>query len=137
MRQALPSSAATRRWARPAAIIWTLLILAACFIPGSEIPNLKVPLIDKWVHFVLFGVFAFLWLRVYPSRRVTQLFIVFAVAAIFGYGVELLQGALRPLLGRSYSGTDALADAIGGALGVVAFYFYDRRARPDSSIPNF
>lgn len=127
MKQALPSSTASPRWARPAAIIWTLFILAACFIPGSEIPNLKVPLIDKWVHFVLFGVFSFLWLRVYPSHNFVRLLLVFTVATAFGYGVELLQGALRPLLGRSYSGTDALADAVGGALGVAAFYFYGRR----------
>jgi VanZ family protein len=116
------------RWARPAAIGWTLLILGACFLPGSEIPNLKVPLIDKWVHFILFGVFAFLWLRAFPSRKLVRLFSIFLIATIFGYGVELLQGALRPWLGRSYSGADAVADAIGGALGVAAFYFYGRRA---------
>lgn len=121
-------NAAVPRWVKPAAIGWTLLILAACFIPGSEIPNLKVPLIDKWVHFVLFGVFAFLWLRVYPSRRTTRLLTVFLVSVAFGYAVELLQGALRPLLGRSYSGADALADAIGGALGVAAFYFWMRHS---------
>lgn len=88
---------------------------------------MKVPLIDKWAHFILFGVFAFLWLRVYPSSNAAGLLTVFLIATAFGYAVELLQGALRPLLGRSYSGTDALADAVGGALGVAAFYFYDRR----------
>jgi VanZ family protein len=116
------------RWARPVAIGWTLLILGACFLPGSEIPNLRVPLIDKWVHFILFGVFAFLWLRAYPSRKPARLLGIFLIAAIFGYGVEVLQGALRPWLGRSYSGGDAVADAIGGALGVGAFYIYRRRA---------
>ena len=90
---------------------------------------MRIPLIDKWVHFVLFGVFAFLWLQAYPSRTAARLLTVFAVATAFGYAVELLQGALRSLLGRSYSGTDALADAIGGAIGVIAFYFYDRRKK--------
>ena len=129
----LSGASTPSRWVRPAAILWTFLILAACFIPGSEIPDLRVPLIDKWVHFILFGVFAFLWLCVYPSRSAARLLTVFLIAAAFGYGVELLQGALRPLLGRSYSGGDALADAIGGANGVGAFYFYDRTRRNISS----
>ena len=127
MRQQLPKEKGDLlRWARPAATVWTLLILAACFIPGSEIPDLKVPLMDKWVHFLLFGVFAFLWLLAYPSGNPARLIGVFVIAALFGYGVELLQGALRPWLGRSYSAMDALADAVGGALGSASFWFTHR-----------
>ena len=116
-----------QRWARPAAIVWTLVILGACFLPGSEIPDLRIPLADKWVHFVLFGVFAFLWLLAFPTRTALRLLAVFVISVAFGYGVELLQGALRPWLGRSYSGMDAVADAVGGALGTAAFWLSHRR----------
>lgn len=117
------------RWARPAAILWTLLILGACFVPGSEIPEVDVPLADKWVHMVLFGVFAFLWLRTKPLCTLARLFAVCLITALFGYGVELLQGALHEVLGRTYSKADALADAIGGVLGTFAFWLMHRIRR--------
>lgn len=117
------------RWARPAAILWTFLILGACFVPGSEIPEVDVPLADKWVHMVLFGVFAFLWLCVKSSHALKRLLVVCLITALFGYGVELLQGALHDLLGRTYSEADALADAIGGILGTAAFWLTQRLRR--------
>ncbi len=48
---------------------WTLLILVACFLPGRDVPDVHIPFMDKWVHFVLFGGFSFLWLC---SRRVAN-----------------------------------------------------------------
>lgn len=82
---------------------------------------------DKWVHFLLFAVFSFLWLAAFPLRRRWQgMLLAFAVAFIFGWLVEELQGLLR-FLGRSRSTKDILADAIGGFLGVIVYYLLSLR----------
>lgn len=83
---------------------------------------------DKWVHFVLFAVFSFLWLFSFPPRRRwLGITVAFAVSIIFGWLVEELQGLLT-FLGRSRSVKDMIADAIGGLLGVIIYYIITIRA---------
>ncbi len=112
-----------KKRAKFAAILWTLLIFIACFIPGNDIPNIKVPFADKWVHFILFGGFTFLWLLVYPTRQLLQLFYWFAIGCLLGWLVEELQGQLK-FLGRNKDLMDIFADTIGGLLGVILFYIF-------------
>jgi VanZ family protein len=113
-------SSAYKRRARLAAVLWTLLIFIACLWPGKDIPDIQVPFIDKWVHFVLFGVFAFLWLCGYPRRGWRTPVLILLVSVFTGWLVEELQGAL-PALGRTKDMMDALADSVGGLLGVLGF----------------
>ena len=47
--------------------------------------------------------------------------VVFLIAVIFGWLVEVLQGQLS-FLGRSQDDMDTLADGFGGLLGVLIFY---------------
>lgn len=116
-----------KKQARLVAILWTLLVFIVCLLPSKDIPEIDVPLIDKWVHFLLFGLFAFLWLCSKPSPSPTFLLFIFAISVLFGWFVESLQRAF-PSLGRSYELMDIVADAIGGLLGTLAFYFLYRFA---------
>lgn len=116
-----------KKRARLAAILWTLLIFIACLTPGKEIPQIHVPLIDKWVHFVIFGVFAILWLCTNPGKRFSIL-IVFIAAAFLAWLTETLQG-LFPDLGRTNDPMDILADCIGAILGILIFYMLASRAK--------
>ena len=111
------------------AVLWPLVILVTCFVPGREVPNIRIPFIDKWVHFVLFGGFSFLWLctRSRPAFR-TGL-VVFLASVALGYGVELIQGS-GITSGRSYDLYDVYADSVGGLLGVLLFFLL-RRSIPD------
>lgn len=113
--------------AKSAAVVWTLLIFIACFIPGNEIPDVRIPLADKWVHFVLFGGFTFLCLLAKPTLNFMQLIVIGIVGCVFGWLVEELQGLLR-FLGRSKEMEDILADALGAWLGVLLFYIFARIA---------
>jgi VanZ family protein len=115
-----------KKQARFAAVVWTLLIFIACLTPAKDIPDVPVPLIDKWTHFVLFGVFAFLLLLSNPTTNTKRLILVFFTAFVLGSLIELLQGYFASL-GRSCDIMDALADAIGGAIGVITFYLIARR----------
>lgn len=107
--------------ARLLAILWTLLILFLCFIPAREIPDVEIPLIDKWTHCFLFGIFAFLWLFSIKNFKNKYLFLVLLSAVILGWLVEYMQGLLS-FLGRSQDNMDTLSDSIGGLLGVIIFF---------------
>lgn len=102
------------------AIVWTLLILFLCFLPGKDIPDVKIPFVDKWVHFILFGVFAFLLMCWDPSKRIGWLILVVAMSVFLGWLVEYLQGQL-PQLGRTQDNMDTLADSVGGVMGLALF----------------
>lgn len=103
------------------AAVWTLLILVACFIPGRDVPDVHVPLIDKWVHLVLFGGFTFLWLCIRRQPVPLTGLLVFLASVALGYLVELVQGS-GITSGRSYDLYDVLADSIGGLLGVLLYF---------------
>lgn len=115
-----------KSWAWPAAVLWTLLIFIGCLWPGKELPDVPVPLIDKWVHFVLFGGFAFLWLYAFRSRSRKALLAAALSGIALGWLIEMLQ-YLLPALGRSYDAADILADAIGCILGVLLFMALSRK----------
>jgi VanZ family protein len=110
-----------KKQARYLAMLWTLLIFVGCFMPAKNIPKVDAPLIDKWVHFVLFGGFTFLWLCSRPSLKRSWLVTILIIGIALGSTVELLQGAL-PSLGRACELLDAVADSLGSLLGVLLFW---------------
>jgi VanZ family protein len=103
------------------AVLWTLLILAACLMPGKDVPDVAIPLADKWVHFIVFAGFSFLWLCVPRKVSFKTGFLLFLLSMIFGYIIELLQDS-GITQGRSYDLNDVLADTIGGILGILLFF---------------
>lgn len=105
------------------AIFWTLGILLACLIPGNEVPQVSIPFADKWVHFIIFAGFSFLWLSTFKHANTSKGMLIFILSIILGYAVELLQdsGITR---GRSYDVYDVVADGIGGVLGVLLFFLW-------------
>ena len=109
-----------KKQARFLAMLWTLLILIACFTPAKEIPKVDVPLIDKWTHLILFGGFTFLWLCARPVLTFLYLVSLFLGSVAFGAFIEIMQGQLT-FLGRSMEFMDAVADSIGGILGIALF----------------
>jgi VanZ family protein len=113
------------------AVLWTAAIFIACLIPGRDVPSVSFPLMDKWVHFIIFGGFSFLWLAVFQTTNVGKRMLLFLLAVLVGYLVELLQGS-GITSGRSYDMWDVLADGVGGALGVILFYLMERKYKHGS-----
>ena len=114
-----------KKYARSMAILWTLFIFIGCLYPARELPAVEVPFFDKWTHFVLFGGFSFLWLWSLLPLSPQRYLAVSAFAVLLGVTIEGLQ-ALLQFLGRSAELMDAIADAMGAALGTVAFYAIER-----------
>ena len=105
------------------AILWTVVIMMLCWLPGPMVQELehdsswfRIPDLDKLVHAGIFVVFSILWLRVSSSpRRFAWVTLGgFALAAI----TELVQRL--PAVGRDGSISDALTDAAGVLVGIVA-----------------
>ncbi|MBC7554662.1 MAG: VanZ family protein [Taibaiella sp.] len=89
-------------------------------MPAANVPRVDVPLADKWVHFTFFAGFTFLWLCAKPVTKPLWLFSMLSMGVAFGSLIELLQGAI-PTLGRAAEVMDAVADSIGGLIGITIF----------------
>src|SRR5437868_4460161 len=112
------------------ALVWALLILALCGLPGSAIPELTFldwlkP--DKIVHLVLFGVLSFLLIKGLNGLDFSSLWaqypktISIIFSSLYGVLVEILQEYFFE--DRHGDVFDALADAVGAFIGLW-FYNY-------------
>jgi VanZ family protein len=108
------------------ALCWTLLILVACFIPGEDVPKVRIPFIDKWTHLIIFMGCGFFWSCVFAGSIVSRRGWVFVFSVFLGCLVELIQGS-GLVRHRSFELNDMLADAAGALLGVVIFWLMERR----------
>ncbi len=104
------------------ALGWCAVIVVLASMPGTRMPAPLLWSTDSLRHVLAFAVVAWLSLRAEPSRPVAV-----AVGAIaFGVGIELWQAL--PFIGRAAAVVDALADAVGVALGFVAWMLWQRFA---------
>lgn len=115
-----------RRWLAP--IAWTVVILVLTSLPGSRIPSVAVPGVDKIVHFVLYGVLGLLIARALDRRGVARAaLLAILIGASFGAVDEWHQ---RFIAGRSPSAADWAADVAGAAVGSIALLVRGRREYP-------
>jgi VanZ family protein len=107
---------------RRLAIGWTLVIIATCSIPGSDLPDVDIEWIDKVGHLCLFAVFAWLWLDTCPRPTLRRTVLVVVLGSLFGILTELYQGILP--WERTPDIVDALADTAGLLVGSAAFTWW-------------
>lgn len=110
------------------AILWILLVLYLCTIPGSDIPSnsfFEKIHMDKIVHLGLFGcTVLLLCIGYYRSKghiSILTLTLFWLVAAFYGLAIEFIQKYWA--IDRSFDMMDALADSIGALCGIIAFLF--------------
>ena len=107
-------------------IVWTLLILLLCLMPGDNLPStsfLSFEGADKLLHFTLYFVLlTFVGKGLvnyfdssYSSNRI--IVIAFFYCLFLGVGIEFLQDIF--VAGRSGDFFDVLANATGASVGVV------------------
>jgi hypothetical protein len=107
---------------RALAVIWTLTIMALCWLPGVWIqkvehgsPWFQLPDLDKAVHGGIFTVFSVLWLRATscPGRYI----LVGAAGVALGALTEIVQNI--PIIGRDAEVNDAIVDIVGVLVGLA------------------
>jgi len=115
-----------RKWIA-LATLWTLVILALCWLPmpmfsAGEVGSRakRIPNIDKVIHAGIFAIFGLLWLRALPgrSRYVLVLLAGITLAAI----TEIVQSL--PLLDRDGDIVDASSDFAGVCLACLIDYVH-------------
>ncbi|MFQ5568085.1 MAG: VanZ family protein [Rhodothermales bacterium] len=108
------------------AIAWTLGILAACSIPGEDLPRVDLLSFDKTLHFAAFAVFGWLWMRAVgpPSRHRTGW--VLAASSAYAVLTEIYQSLLP--FERTPDPQDALANLLGLLAAVLLFRVFRTRA---------
>lgn len=108
-------------------ILWALVILALCAMPGRDIPHiswLEMLAFDKWVHAGVFFALSLLIVRGLkfsgPDRsHVTSVFIALAIAIPYGGALEIMQQTL--FSERSADIYDFIANSFGAACGVLLY----------------
>lgn len=105
---------------------WTVLIQILLCLPGSSLPGIsafRIPHFDKYVHIVLFGVFASLWCYFFyckgiSTERLRKIFLgVFFAAAINGILLEFIQYFFIP--DRSFDYLDIVANVAGAGIAIT------------------
>jgi hypothetical protein len=115
---AAPSHARTPQ-ARTA-LAYAAAVFAACSLPGDRLPASGLLSYDKLWHLLAFAVLSALWR--WAGRRPRP---VFAGGLAFGVLIEAWQHVAP--IGRFFDPLDALADAVGLALGLAAVALTTRR----------
>lgn len=108
------------------AIVWGLFICIATLLPGDNVPDFQWKFIvqaDKWAHFFLFLIFAFLlcggWHLKNKWTLTAAVLYAFSCALFLGVFTELLQQFVVP--NRFGDWKDLLADACGAFTGVLIY----------------
>jgi VanZ family protein len=102
------------RWA----LLWALLILVLCLMPGAALPAwhwADLFSVDKLVHAGLFAVQALLVLRAAGGQGRADAFPWLLAVVAYGGALELMQ--MLPALGRRGDWNDLAANTLGALLG--------------------
>jgi VanZ family protein len=102
------------------ALAWLLVVVAVLWMPPPDVPKLRIPGLDLFVHFFLFLGLGVLW-----SRSGLGPITVILGAGLVALVTELTQGFLP--WPRTPSGLDAAADVAGALVGVVAWRWFAQR----------
>ena len=121
-----------RAWAP--ALLWALLILVLCLLPGRTLPQwdwADLFSLDKPVHAVLFGVLTVLLGQGYRRVGRTGPLLVWSVLLSVGYGLATEAMQQLQALGRHGDVNDAIANTVGAVAG--AFHLRRRWNRERSA----
>ena len=107
-----------------AAIFWLLFVTLLLGLPGTEFPKitwLNKIWIDKWVHFLMFGILVILWCSAYRSKQkkgnFRKVFIrITVLCLLYGIMMELVQHFFISF--RTFEMIDIMADGAGCIVGL-------------------
>jgi VanZ family protein len=100
---------------------YLLLIVTLSLLPPTDLPKVELfEGFDKLVHFLMyFPLAALLCWSLKVEMKTDRIWIVIALAVLWGIGMELMQLAMH--LGRSFSWYDELSNFIGAVFGTFLY----------------
>lgn len=103
-------------------VVWAVLIFVFCTMPSNRLPSVRIPHLDKVVHFGFFFVQSVLLSLLFNFETKRSYFQIIGLSTIlaFVYGgmIEIMQGAF---FNRSADVYDLIADMVGGFIGAMLF----------------
>lgn len=115
-------------------ILWAILILVLCLMPGRDLPSVTIFEFDKIVHFGIYVVLAFAMYYGWEKQN-SFLFLhrntlikILIITSIYGFAVEVMQELFTT--DRQFDIFDALANSIGAVAGCL---FFSRYIKPKLS----
>ena len=113
-------------------LIWAVLILIVCAVPGNDLPSsplFSIPNFDKLVHAGLYFPLAIFVGAEFDLSRKKWLhfsgpFLTLLIIGLYGGLIEILQAKL--FINRSADFDDFLFDMIGGLGGLAIYYLFLR-----------
>lgn len=102
------------------AVLAQVIATVAMLWPSQDFPEVAVPMLDKWAHFVVFGTLYFLWADAISKTKIeiTMIFRLAIALLLYGIIIELIQHYWY--VSRTGDTLDVLANAIGIVLGLFA-----------------
>lgn len=102
------------------AVLAQVIATVAMLWPSQDFPEVAVPMLDKWAHFVVFGTLYFLWADAISKTKIeiTMIFRLSIALLLYGIIIELIQHYWY--VSRTGDTLDVLANAIGIVLGLFA-----------------
>ncbi len=107
---------------------WVIISTLSLVSFSNDIPEIKIPYIDKIVHFCFYLGLNFLLLTtqsVFGKDRWQNIICVTLIAILYSVVIELIQ----PIAGRSCEVLDIVANSMGAISGVLLFLTIKRRLR--------
>jgi VanZ family protein len=103
-------------------VVWAIVIFIFCTMPSDRIPRMRIPHLDKIVHFGFFFIQS-VWLSLFfnfQTKNSYSRIILSSTLMAFVYGglIEILQDSTFHRAGDLY---DLLADILGGLAGAMAY----------------
>jgi hypothetical protein len=116
------------------AMLWALVILILCGIPGKDIPHislLELLSFDKFVHASIFFVLILLTVRGFSIQTdfsflaTSPRLIAFILCVTYGGLLEIMQGTI--IEGRTASIFDFIANTFGCTMGLIFYNWFDKK----------
>jgi len=95
--------------------------MAACSLPGADIPDISLFEFDKLAHFFMFAVLGWVWMYALLSPLRRRIVTILAGGIAYAFLTEVYQGFLP--FDRQPDILDALANTGGLVLSVALFWF--------------
>ena len=105
------------------AFLWAVVIAILSLLPGNDLPKVRIPHIDKMVHFTIYLVFGALLMYGFAKQykgkalRFKPEWIVIGFTALWGTLMEVMQLLFTKT--RHFEYLDILTNIIGSILGIV------------------
>lgn len=109
-------------------LAWALVLLYVSTVPSGKLPSIplwaQLASPDKWVHALVYGVFAVLLFLLLHRRSIYAVWWAIGLSGFYGTLMEFLQAFMAR--GRSFEVADMLANWLGALLAVLLVRYFTK-----------